>query len=76
MKSNERSGYLVKFKVEVMLEPFEVVMVLKFAEYQETLNNVRTLTPEEFKQAMDIKAYFGEWALKRLLEHVKVVKEK
>ena len=66
----------MKFKVEVMLEPFEVVMVLKFAEYQETLNNVRTLTSEEFKQAMDIKAYFGEWALKRLLEHVKVVKEK
>lgn len=66
----------MKFKTEVMLEPFEVVMVLKFAEYQETLNNVRTLTSEEFKQAMDIKAYFGEWALKRLLEHVKVVKEK
>ena len=66
----------MKFKVRVMLEPFEVVMVLKFAEYQETLNNVRTLTPEEFKQAMDIKAYFGEWALKRLLEHVEVVKEK
>lgn len=66
----------MKFKAQVMLEPFEVVMVLKFAEYQETLNNVRTLTSEEFKQAMDIKAYFGEWALKRLLEHVKVVKEK
>lgn len=66
----------MKFKAEFMLEPFEVVMVLKFAEYQETLNNVRTLTSEEFKQAMDIKAYFGEWALKRLLEHVKVVKEK
>lgn len=66
----------MKFKVGVILEPFEAVMVLKFAEYQETLNNVRTLTPEEFKQAMDIKAYFGEWALKRLLEHVKVVKEK
>ena len=66
----------MKFKAKVMLEPFEVVMVLKFAEYQETLNNVRTLTPEEFKQAMDIKSYFGELALKRLLEHVKVLKEK
>lgn len=63
----------MKFKAEVMLEPFEVVMVLKFAEYQETLNNVRVLTPCEFQQAMDIKAYFGEWALKRLL---KIVKEK
>lgn len=66
----------MKFKAKVMLEPFKVVMVLKFAEYQETLNNVRTLTPEEFKHAMDIKSYFGEWALKRLLEHVKVLKEK
>lgn len=76
MKANERSGYLMKFKTEIMLEPFEFIMVLEYAMYQEILNNVRTLTPEEFKQAMDIKAYFGEWILKRLLEHVKVVKEK
>lgn len=66
----------MKFKTEIMLEPFEFIMVLEYAMYQEILNNVRTLTPEEFKQAMDIKAYFGEWILKRLLEHVKVVKEK
>lgn len=66
----------MKFKTEIMLEPFEFIMVLEYAMYQEILNNVRTLTPEEFKQAMDIKAYFGEWTLKRLLEHVKVVKEK
>ena len=66
----------MKFKAEVMLEPFEFIMVLEYARYQEILNNVRTLTPEEFRQAMDIKAYFGEWALKKLLEHVKVVKEK
>ena len=66
----------MKFKTEFMLEPFEFIMVLEYARYQEILNNVRTLTPEEFKRAMGIKTYFGEWALKRLLEHVKVVKEK
>lgn len=66
----------MKVKTEVMLEPFEIIMVLEFAKYQEILNNVRALTPEEFKHVMDIRTYFGEWALKRLLEHVKVVKEK
>ena len=66
----------MKFKAFVMLEPFELVMVLKYAEYLETLNNVRPLTPCEFEKATDIKAYFGEWALERLLEQIKVKKEK
>ncbi len=50
----------MKVKTEVMLEPFEIIMVLEFAKYQEILNNVRALTPEEFKHAMDIRTYFGE----------------
>ena len=71
-----KAEFKTEVKAEIMLEPFEVAMVLKFAEYQETLNNVRVLTPCEFEYAMDVKAYFGDWALKRLLEYVKVVKEK
>lgn len=66
----------MKFKTEVMLESFELVMVLKFAEYQQAINDGLVLAPCEFEKAMDIKAYFGEWALERLLKQIKFEKEK